>query len=68
VGTAIAIGFGLAWVALFAVNAMLPPFRFPEDDDSLRDYGPAAVAYATWVVSSVVGTVLAWRWVRRRRR
>lgn len=63
---AVVFGFGLAWVALGAVTLVLPPFRYPDDDDTLRDYGPVAIAYATWGLTTVVGAVLAWRWVYRR--
>jgi hypothetical protein len=66
VACAIVVGFGLAWLALVAVNAVLPPFEYPEHDDTLRDHGPVIIAYATWGLSSLVGAVLAWRWVRRR--
>ena len=62
---AVVVGFGLAWVALFALNAVLPPFR-REDGDTLREFVPAAIAYATWGLTSVVGAALAWRWVRSR--
>ena len=62
---AVVVGFGLAWVALFALNAVLPPFR-REDDGTLREFVPAAIAYVTWGLTSVVGAVLAWRWARRR--
>ncbi len=63
---AVVIGFGLAWVALLALQAILPPFRYPEDDDTLREFVPVAIAYATWALTSLVGAVLAWRWVRSR--
>ncbi len=59
------IGFGLAWVALFAVNAVLPPFT-PADDDTWREIGPVALAYATWGLTAVIGSLLAWRWVSHR--
>ena len=61
---AVVIGFGLAWVALGVLNWILPPFRIPEDDDTLRDYGPVFVAYLTWGVTSIVGAIVAWRLVR----
>jgi len=60
------IGFGLAWVALFALQAILPPFRYPADDDTLREFVPVVIAYATWGLTSLVGAILAWRWVRSR--
>lgn len=66
-GVAVAVGFGLAWVVAFAVNAVLPPFRYPDDEDTLRNYGPVMIAYATWGLTSVVGAVLAWRWIHRPR-
>jgi hypothetical protein len=62
---AVVVGFGLAWVALFAVNAVLPPFR-REDDGTLREFVPAAIAYGTWAITSAGGALWAWRWVRRR--
>jgi len=64
--TALIIGFGLAWVVLAAVNAALPPFGI-EDDDTLRERIPVALAYGTWAMTTLVGAVLSWRWVRRRR-
>ncbi len=62
---AVVVGFAFAWLALLVVNASLPPFRFPEDDDTWRDYGPAILAYTTWGLTSLIGTVLASYWVRR---
>ena len=56
----------MAWVALFALQAILPPFRYPADDDTLRELVPVAIAYATWSLTSLVGAILAWRWVRSR--
>ena len=65
-GIAVAMGFGLAIVALNVVNGMLPPFRVPEDDDSMRELVPVAVAYGVWGVTSLLGSALAWRWTGRR--
>jgi hypothetical protein len=62
---AIAVGFGLAWLILFALNAVLPPFQF-EDGDTLREFFPVAIAYATWALTSLAGATLAWRWVREK--
>jgi hypothetical protein len=62
---AVLLGFCLAWVVLLAFNAALP-FRFPEDDDSLREYAPVAIAYATWLLTTVFGAAVTWRWVRGR--
>jgi hypothetical protein len=63
---AVFVGFGLALAALAIVNAILPPFQYPADDDTWRDYGPAALAYGVWALTSVGGAMLAWRIVRRR--
>lgn len=63
---AVMVGFGLAWVALAVVDWVLPPFRYPQDDDTLRERVPALIAYATWAIVSVVGSVAAWRRVRAR--
>ena len=62
---AVVLGFGMAWVAMAAASAVLPPFRFP-DDDTLREYGPVLLAYATWALTSLIGTILAWRCMRVR--
>ncbi|MEP7379400.1 MAG: hypothetical protein ABI725_07570 [Chloroflexota bacterium] len=58
--TAFAVGFVLAWVVLFIVNALLPPFR-PEDDDTWREFVPVALAYGTWAATTLGGIILAWR-------
>lgn len=63
---AVCLGFAVAWVVLAAATALLPPFRFPDDDDSLREFGPVLLAYGSWAMTSLLGTILAWRWVRRR--
>jgi hypothetical protein len=63
---AVGVGFGLALVTMLALDAVLPPFKVPADDDTLRERGPVLIAYATWGLTSFVGAVLAWRWVRRR--
>jgi hypothetical protein len=63
---AVAAGFVLAMIVSLALNAILPPFRFPEDDDSMREFIPAAITYATWATTTVLGSAVAWRWTRRR--
>ncbi|MEP7379404.1 MAG: hypothetical protein ABI725_07590 [Chloroflexota bacterium] len=65
--TAFAVGFVLAWVVLFGLNALLPPFR-PEDDDTWREIGPVALAYETWAATTLTGIILAWRRERQARR
>ncbi|MBA3403989.1 MAG: hypothetical protein H0U13_04750 [Gemmatimonadaceae bacterium] len=65
-GLAVIVGFGLAWVVLGALGLILPPFQYPDDDDTIRDYGPVLAAYATWGMTSLVGSALAWRWLRSR--
>lgn len=64
-GLAVLVGLGLTFVVQYAIGLFLPPFR-PEDDDTIRDYGPVLVAYAAWGLTSVVGSVWAWRWLRSR--
>ena len=59
-------GFVAAVAVLAATQALLPPFR-PEDDDTLRDYGPAALAYLAWGTGSLVTFLLGWRRIRRYR-
>lgn len=64
---AFAVGFALAWVVLFGVNALLPPFR-PEDDETWREIGPVALAYGTWAATTLGGIIAAWRRELRARR
>ena len=62
-GLAFVVGLGLSFVVIGAFGLMLPPFR-PEDDDTIRDYGPVLTAYAVWGLTSVIGSIWAWRWLR----
>lgn len=64
-GLAVIAGFGLAMAFMLATNAILPPFR-REDDDTLREFVPVAIAYAIWGFTTLAGAVFAWRWVSRR--
>jgi hypothetical protein len=63
-GAAFVVGFGLAWVVVAGANWVLPPFRYPDDDDTVRDYGPVFLGYAAWGLTTLIGSVLAWRHVR----
>ena len=63
---AVVAGLVAAVVVLAVTQAVLPPFR-REDDDTLRDYGPAALAYLAWGAGSLVTFVLGWRRIRRYR-
>jgi hypothetical protein len=60
--TAVAVGLGfLAGISvILLLNVFLPPFR-PEDDETLRELVPAALAYGTWAVSATVLSIVAWR-------
>lgn len=60
--TAIAVALGLlAGIGvILLLDVFLPPFRL-EDDETLRELVPAALAYGTWALTSVVLTILAWR-------
>lgn len=61
------IGFALAGMVLLGLEAVLPPFR-REDDDTLRQFVPVALAYATWSATAIAGAILAGRWIARRPR
>jgi hypothetical protein len=61
---AVGLGFAAAYAVILALNWMLPPFQI-EDDDTLRDYGPVALAYVAWVVTTLVTLVVGWRRLRR---
>jgi DNA-binding CsgD family transcriptional regulator len=49
---AVALGFG---AGLFVIGAfgVVMPFRYPEDDDTLRERIPVALAYLTWLGTSI---------------
>lgn len=61
---AIGVGFLAGVAALELSGLVLPPFR-PEDDDTMRDRGPVAIAYATWAITSVIVLIAGARWARR---
>lgn len=63
----IALGVGLVagLAVIFATNELLPPFR-PEDDETLRELIPAALAYATMAGTAGLVVVLAGRRLRSR--
>jgi hypothetical protein len=60
----VSLGFvaGLAMIAI--LGAVLPPFR-PNDDDTMREFVPAALAYVAWGATTMVTLALGWRRVRR---
>jgi hypothetical protein len=62
---ALGIGFAAGAAVLLAVNALLPPFR-REDDDTLREFVPVVLAYATMAGTTALVIVFGWR--RRRSR
>ena len=62
-GTALGLGFVAALAAILVMNALLPPFR-PEDDETLREFIPAALAYATMAGTAGLVVILIWRRLR----
>ncbi len=62
---AVFVGFCAGWGLLLVMNAVLPPFR-PEDDDTLREFIPVALAYLTMAVTTLLVLVAGWRRTRRR--
>ena len=64
VAFAVGIGFLAGWVVLLALNAILPPFR-REDGDTLREFVPVAIAYATMAGTTALILFAAWRRFRR---
>ncbi|MGI8928659.1 MAG: helix-turn-helix domain-containing protein [Candidatus Limnocylindrales bacterium] len=50
---ALVLGLGAGFVVIGAFNVVLP-FRYPEDDDTLRERIPVVLAYLTWVGTSIV--------------
>jgi hypothetical protein len=64
-GVAIGLGFLAALAVILVMNAVLPAFR-PEDDETLRELIPAAIAYATWAGTAGLLVFVAWRRLRSR--
>jgi MFS superfamily sulfate permease-like transporter len=60
IAIAIIAGFCAGAALLLVMIAVLPPFR-PEDDDTLREFVPVALAYLTWAVTTLVVLIAAWR-------
>ena len=60
----IVVGVVAALAVIGASNALLPPFR-DEDDDTLREYGPVAIAYLASIVSGTLVFIAGWRWLDR---
>ncbi len=64
------VAIRLGSCAVFAViglsNVILPPFG-PEDDDTLREFIPVALAYLVGGVTTVLVVVAGWWWIGRRR-
>lgn len=65
VAFALGVGFVAGVAVLLVLNTVLPPFR-PEDDDTLREFVPVVLAYATMASTAVLAVVVAWRRIRRR--
>jgi predicted lysophospholipase L1 biosynthesis ABC-type transport system permease subunit len=63
---AIVVGFAAAIVVLLLLQAILPPFQ-PSDDDTLREFVPAVLAYAAWGAGGLATAILGWRRIRRYR-
>jgi ABC-type antimicrobial peptide transport system permease subunit len=57
---AVFVGLAAALGLSYAMTALLPPFR-PEDDDTMREFIPVAIAYLTWVLTTTVVLVVSWR-------
>jgi cytochrome bd-type quinol oxidase subunit 1 len=60
----VSLGFvaGLAMIAI--LGAVLPSFR-PNDDDTMREFVPAALAYSVWGATTLVTLAFGWRRIRR---
>ena len=62
---AIGLGFAMGLAVISILNWILPPFQI-EDDDTVRDYGPVALAYLTWGMTTVATLLVGWRRLRSR--
>lgn len=62
---ALGVGFLAAAAVVLALNAMLPPFR-PEDNNTLREFIPVALAYAAMAGTTLLVLFVAWRRLRSR--
>lgn len=63
----VVVGFVLAGLAMQLMNAFLPPFDSLRDEDTARNFFPAAIAYAVWATTAVGAFVMGWRWLGRER-
>ena len=64
-GIALGLGFVAGLAVIVVLNAVLPPFR-PEDDETLRELIPAALAYLTMAGTAGLVIFTAWRrWCSR---
>lgn len=61
---AVVAGFAAALLVIVIANAFLPPFR-PEDDDTLREFIPVAIAYVAGGTTALIGLVAGWRSITR---
>lgn len=66
IGAAMGAGFAAGMGAIALLSAVLPPFR-PEDDETLRELVPAALAYGAWAATTLLVIVLGWRRLRSRK-
>jgi hypothetical protein len=64
-GIALGLGLVAGLLVIAVINAVLPPFR-AEDDETLREFVPAALAYATMAGTAAVVVLVAWRRPRSR--
>ena len=60
---AAAVGYLAALAVIEMAGTILPPFQ-PKDDDTLREFVPVVLAYATWLLTSLAIVGIA---ARRRR-
>lgn len=63
IGIALGLGFAAGVAVILVMNAVLPPFR-PEDDETLPEFIPAAIAYATMAATALLVVLVAWRRLR----
>jgi MFS superfamily sulfate permease-like transporter len=65
VSLAVVVGFLAGMAVITVLGVVLPPFREEVDDDTVRQFVPVALAYATWATTSLAFLLLTLHRFRR---
>ena len=65
VSLAVVVGFLAGMAVITVLGVVLPPFREEVDDDTMREFVPVALAYATWATTPLAFLLLTLHRFRR---